>query len=93
MALSTKIIVSADVSVEFGGLAAGSYRVELSDNNGCLPVISDELILLEPAELIINSVTHEDLLCAEAGNGTITVDASGGTGTIFYSLNNGSRLS
>ena len=87
--LEHEIIVSDDVTVEFGGLSAGSYRVELSDNNGCMPPASDEMILLEPAELIITSVTHDNLLCAGAGNGTITINATGGTGTIYYSLNNG----
>jgi large repetitive protein len=72
----------------FSGLTAGNYLIEVTDHLGCMPAISDEIIL-EPAELIITSVTQEDLICAGAGNGTITINVTGGTGTIFYSLNNG----
>ena len=71
----------------FHGLIPGNYLAEVTDQLGC--TINESVEITEPAELIITSVTHENLLCAGAGNGTITITASGGTGTIYYSLNNG----
>ena len=61
----------------FNNLSSGSYTVIVTDNNGCR-VTSNTLILTNPASLqIITSVMQS----------TVSVQASGGTGFLSYSIN------
>ncbi|MDP4933710.1 MAG: SprB repeat-containing protein, partial [Salibacteraceae bacterium] len=69
------------------GLAAGTYTVTVTDNNGCY----DSLVvtLNEPALLTasIDSVTAQS--CAEANNGALFASGQGGNGTYSYAWSNG----
>ena len=64
------------------GLPAGTYTVTVTDNNGCTTTAS--VTLTEPSP-ITASASAPPILC-NGGTTTITVTASGGTGTLQYSI-------
>ncbi len=72
-------------SNSFTGLGAGTYAIEVTDNNGCTSTSS--ATLNDPSAITFSS-TATDEVCG-ANNGTITITASGGTGTLSYSIDNG----
>ena len=72
-------------SPSFSNLLAGGYSVTITDINGCsltIPVsISNQLAP------VINNITTNDVLCFGGNTGALSVSASGGSGTLLYSLN------
>lgn len=75
-------------SNSFNGLSAGSYSIIVEDGNGCQS--STSATLNEPAAISVSTSTTVE----NCGNsdGTISVSASGGTGTLLYSINGGSSF-
>lgn len=71
----------------FTGLAAGTYTMDVTDDNGC--VISSNEDITEPPLLDITNVTGTDALCFGSSDGTIDITAVGGTAPILYSVDNG----
>jgi hypothetical protein len=69
----------------FNNLPAGTYNIVITDANGCQ--VSTTVNITEPTPLVVNpnSTTSTCVL----SNGTITINASGGTGAIQYSIDNG----
>lgn len=67
-------------------LAPATYNVTVTDALGC--VGTGSVIILEPAELILDSSTPTNASCGMA-NGTITIVASGGSPGLEYSINGG----
>jgi len=63
-------------------LCAGNYSVTVTDDHGC--TTSEDYVINEPPQLVINSVTSTNLTCYQSNDGTITVDAAGGTGNLTY---------
>lgn len=64
----------------------GSYTVTVTDANGC--VETADVTISQPAEAIaISTINQEDINCYGESNGSISVDASGGTGPYTYSWN------
>ena len=63
---------------QLGGMVTGDYSLEITDVNGCttiFPYFIDEPSLLEPdLETLINMP-----ICPQASDGTIFIDAKGGT--------------
>lgn len=76
-----------DNNPNFSALAAGIYPTVVVDNSNCAQA-GPEAIITEPDTLIITNVDNEDALCND-GNGSINVEASGGTGTLRFSTDNG----
>jgi uncharacterized protein (DUF2141 family) len=72
----------------FSGLAAGNYTITIQDANGC--VDTKNIIIGEPTAININSNT----VTATCGNsdGSITINANGGTGAYQYSIDNGATF-
>jgi hypothetical protein len=68
------------------GLGAGTYTCTITDANGC--TATQTATVNEPAA-ITSSVSQTDVLCNGQSNGTATVTASGGTGTLGYSWSSG----
>jgi large repetitive protein len=73
-------------------LAAGTYDVTVTDNNGC--TIGLSVSITQPAAgLAITSVVATSVSCVvgqgTSNNGTITVAASGGTGALQFSIDAG----
>jgi gliding motility-associated-like protein len=72
----------------FSGLFAGTYRVAVTDLNGCVVYYPTATILSQPP-LLTADATGSDASCANVFDGSITVSVSGGVGGYLYSLNGG----
>ncbi len=72
----------------FSDLAGGDYNVRVRDADNC-EVSGSILTVAEPDTVKIISEESQDITCSGDNNGMITIVASGGTGTILYSINNG----
>ena len=70
------------------GLPSGDYEVTITDDNGCIS-LPFPVSITEPT-VIVPNITNTNLSCSAGGNvlGTITVNASGGTPTYIYEINN-----
>jgi len=75
-------------SSEFIGLPAGSYSVTVMDENECIAV-TEALVIANPDLLIASATGSSQVSCHNSSDGSITVSASGGTGSYSYSLNGG----
>ena len=75
----------------FTGLAEGEYYLFVRDANLCM-VSAGTATINEPAALIVTSVDSTDVTCNGASDGTITIVASGGTGTLEYSTDSSSTF-
>ncbi len=74
----------------FVGLTAGNYNVQVKDANNCTTVYaSNPVVLTEPSGISITDVEAIDPSCNGFTNGSITITASGGTGDLRYSINDG----
>jgi gliding motility-associated-like protein len=87
--------ISGATSATATSLAAGTYSVRVTDACGA-QATSSTVTIAEPTTITIASATKlsyngVDLSCATATDGQITVTASGGTGTLQYSKNNGTN--
>lgn len=71
----------------FTGLAAGSYTIQATDNNGCSSTVSTETVGGATGPSLTTSVTDETCMSA---NGQIIVNATGGTTPYQYSNDGGS---
>src|SRR5437016_2343222 len=67
----------------FGSLAAGSYTITVKDANGC--TTTQPVTITQPAAGLTASALASNPACS-TGTGSITVTASGGTGTLSYSI-------
>ena len=77
-------------SSSFAGLTAGSYTVKVKDANNCIVAyVSNPVIISQPPAINIASVVKVNVNCNGASNGSITITAAGGTGTLQYSIDNG----
>ncbi|NOZ33779.1 MAG: PKD domain-containing protein [Chlorobi bacterium] len=77
-------------SNSFVGLTSGVYSVYVKDFFNV--VVSDVAYIDEPSEIIINNEVHTNVTgCYGDSNGTISITASGGTGTLQYSIDNGAN--
>jgi len=63
-------------------LPAGSYLTNLTDANNCTASISTTIT--QPPALVLNVLAQSNSTCTGANNGSISVLASGGTGTYSY---------
>ncbi len=78
---------------DFSGLSAGIYSVIVRDTHNCTDTFNSEVVeITQPAELVILSEIETDLKCFNDSSGIITVNATGGTGEIFYSPDNGTHF-
>src|SRR5205823_2626755 len=78
----------------FSGLGAGTFKIIVTDPNGCIST-EGEVAVTAPttisSDAAVTSNFHgSQLSCATSTDGVITVTASGGNGTLTYSDNNGS---
>lgn len=77
---------STNTSGNFPGLLNGTYTVNAVDASGCS--VSTQLTLNIPNAIVWTSVNSTNITpCNGASNGTITVSANGGIGTLTYTLN------
>ena len=76
-------------SATFTGIGAGTYTVYVEDNGGCQSTSS--VTITEPTA-IVHTVNVVNASCG-SNNGSLTVNATGGTAPFTYSLNSGTAQS
>lgn len=70
------------------GLSAGTYSVSVVDTNGCVDSLSVQITEPElPVTVSLNHIQH--IVCGQTSGGSLSVIASGGTGTLNYMWSNG----
>jgi len=72
----------------FNNVSPGNYAVVVQDVNGC--TVTSIAVIAEPALLLMNSNTTTST-CGIA-NGTVIINANGGTVPLQYSINNGTTF-
>ena len=72
-------------SEDLSGLAAGTYDVTITDNNGC--VATNTTLLPQPTAVVASIGSSSDVTCNGLNNGSITIAATGGTSVFSYSTN------
>lgn len=77
-------------SGSYTGLAAGAYLVTAKDANGCTKVTTVMVNNLGAPSLSVLSTTN--VSCHGGNDGTIVLNATGGVGTLQYSINGGSTF-
>ncbi|RMH01364.1 MAG: hypothetical protein D6706_01920 [Chloroflexi bacterium] len=81
---------SYQASNTFSNLAAGLYNIKVKDANGCERTYANNPVqITQPPEIIISSLPVNNVLCNGDSTGSITIFASGGTGTLSYSIDGG----
>ena len=68
----------------FSGLAVGSYWIRATSVD--CEAVSSEIVITEPVPLQIDREEFTNVSCAGESDGSITVEVSGGTGTILYAI-------
>jgi gliding motility-associated-like protein len=68
-------------------LNTGDYSLILTDGNNCS--VSDTFFIPQPDSVYINSILSTDASCFGASDGSLLIGATGGTGQIHYSVDNG----
>jgi gliding motility-associated-like protein len=76
----------SNFSGSFPNLFANTYTLTATDANGC--ATSKTAIITQPLLLVINTPTYVSPTCIPNNNGTMTITASGGTGSKTYTLSN-----
>ncbi|CAF0728546.1 unnamed protein product [Rotaria sordida] len=71
----------------FSGLAAGTYTVTVQDANGCTSTVS--VTITGPGAALAGSIITQSPASCGNNNGAVTVNATGGTSTYQYKIDNG----
>ena len=74
----------------FGPTGEASYFITVVDLKGVL--ILHSIFVDEPEELLISSLSIQNVLCYDSANGQIIANISGGTGSYSYLWNNGQTI-
>lgn len=74
----------------FTNLGAGNYTIMLTDAQGCTATTMHQIVM--PNAPIITNAISTPANCFAASNGSISVSASGGTGTLSFTLQPGSTV-
>ena len=67
-------------------LSANTYRVTVTDANGCTAV--DSFTITQPPVLVLNPATQTNVLCFNNSTGSLTANPAGGTGAFTYAWSN-----
>ena len=72
------------------GLTTGTYTVKAANTvTLCANDMNGSITVAENPDVIINSITPVEPSCFSSSDGVISISASGGTGALLYSVNNG----
>ncbi len=73
----------------FTDLYAGNYVIAIKDAHGCVDTV-DTVTITQPPQVRITGISHVDITgCYGDSTGQINISATGGTGALQYSINNG----
>lgn len=73
----------------FGGLANGDYTITVQDANGCTATTTANVAV---NSLVASAIINNTVSCNGLNDGSITVDVSGGTMPLQYSINGGTSF-
>jgi gliding motility-associated-like protein len=73
-------------SLSLNNLSAGGYTISVTDANGCLLT---ETVSVASPNALDGEVSFTNIRCFGGSDGTITIDAFGGTPPYSYSINDG----
>ena len=82
--------VTFQTSSIFTDLAGGVHRITMKDANDCLSV--DSILILSKSGTLAFTTDTVDAGCGTS-NGSITINATGGSGTLTYSIDGGTASS
>jgi large repetitive protein len=68
----------------YSGLTANIYTISAIDAVGC--IVQTTLALLQPSAVVISSILPQSATCFGYNNGVLTTTASGGTGSLIYTV-------
>ena len=74
---------------QFSGLSGGTYEILVSNNDGSCVVSFPNVILTDKIAPSITTISNTDPTDCGVTDGTITITASSGQGSIEYSINGG----
>ena len=74
----------------FSSLAANTYKIKVKDANN-IETNATSVVITEPTPLSITMTSKTDVACNGGNNGSITVTASGGTGALQFSKDDGAN--
>ena len=87
------VLPAGDSTYSFTGLCAGTYDIIVTDANGCSTSPSTTTFIIAPIASIsptgsvsVFNLNGYHVSCNGANDGSITANASGGTGTFTYSI-------
>ena len=75
-----------------GVLGAGDYNIRVKDDNECYVDYTSIITLTDPDKIIITDEMTSSTSCYNSNDGTIYINANGGTGSLLYSINNGTSF-
>jgi hypothetical protein len=81
---STTALGTLPVTSPVDSLPANTYTFYATDANNC--IVTTTFTITQPSAISINSITHTNVTCFNASNGTINIAGAGGTGIITYAL-------
>ncbi len=77
----------------FNTVKAGTYQIVVKDDNGCEKYLDSTVTVKQPQQIVITSQTSTNVSCNGTDDGSIFVDANGGTGSLLFSIDNGLTFS
>jgi PKD repeat protein/predicted heme/steroid binding protein len=72
-------------SEDLTGLKAGTYSLQVADNNGCVVPLVPDVVITQPADMTVVLDGKTDNLCYNDASGTIDVTVAGGVYAVDYS--------
>ena len=82
----------SNITGQFDGVGAGVYNISVTDDNLCGSVSTAPITLTSPSLISIDNIPIISVTgCYGGTNGQITILASGGTGTLKYSIDGGAN--
>ena len=84
--VGTQTPIHPSTALFTGLIASNSYRISVTDANGCTPAEQSGIVLAQPDELIVSNVAVTSAVCYGQSNGTITITAVGGVVPYTYSI-------
>ncbi|MES2139571.1 MAG: gliding motility-associated C-terminal domain-containing protein [Bacteroidota bacterium] len=80
--------IPAQTSAIATGLTVGSYTVTVTDNNGCTVPVTKVTTITQPSSILSASISSQtNVLCNGGNTGSVTIIATGGSGSYSYSWN------
>lgn len=74
----------------FSELSEGSYTIFVKDEHECTKITDTEYQIVKPPQIFISDKKITPLSCHNGQSATIEIDAQGGTGKLFFALNDNS---